>query len=60
MSDFALIRSLQFFPKSAFQESMEIAWLRREPPALVNAYGELFHLQTMAGKKGANPHLYGP
>lgn len=52
MSDFALIRSLQFFPKSAFQESMEIAWLRREPPALVNAYGELFPPTNDGWKEG--------
>lgn len=32
--------SLTDFPESAFQESTEIAGLRQEPPALVNAYGE--------------------
>lgn len=34
--------SLTDFPEPAFQESTEVAGLRQEPPALVDAYGEPF------------------
>lgn len=45
--------ALTDFPEPAFQESTEVAGLRQEPPALVDAYGEPFARADDGEEEGA-------